>query len=102
MESALGVAAIVGVIAVATQSGSAVLLAIICLIVAAVAYLREEEAEQEGTRLSDPAPPPAQSGYQQREPSVWSGVKIGFGMFIVLPILLFLLVLVLIAFLGAL
>ena len=32
--------------------------------------------------------PPPPSGYQQSGPGVWSGVKLGFGMFIVLPILI--------------
>jgi uncharacterized membrane protein YvbJ len=35
-------------------------------------------------------PPPQQSGYQRSGPGVWSGVKIGVGIFIVLPILIIL------------
>jgi hypothetical protein len=57
---------------------------------------------QEGTRFSDPAPPPtAPSEYQQRGPGVWSGVKIGCGMFIVLPILIILVVVVFLALVGS-
>jgi hypothetical protein len=43
-----------------------------------------------GTRFTDstPSQSPPQSDYQQHGPGVWSGVKIGCGMFIVLPLLL--------------
>jgi hypothetical protein len=43
-----------------------------------------------------------QSDYQRHGPGVWSGVKIGCGIFIVLPIILALLVFFLLAFLGVL
>jgi hypothetical protein len=55
---------------------------------------------EEGTRFSDPAPP-TPSDYQQRGPGVWSGVKIGCGMFIVLPILIIIGILLIVLFLQA-
>ncbi len=41
---------------------------------------------QPGTRFTDPPPP--RPGSEQHQPGVWTGVKLGCGMFIVLPLLL--------------
>src|SRR5215208_1622275 len=38
---------------------------------------------------------------QPRDPGVWTGVKLGCGMFIVLPIIIFVVIIVLIIFIGA-
>ena len=48
--------------------------------------------------VSTPPPPQSQQGY--RDPGVWTGVKLGCGMFIVLPILIALFIWVVIIFLG--
>ena len=37
---------------------------------------------------------------QPRDPGVWTGVKLGCGMFIVLPIIIFVVIIVLIIFVG--
>lgn len=52
---------------------------------------------QTPTQYTPPTPPPSQSS-----PGVWSGVKLGCGMFIVLPILLIIGIILLVAVLGAL
>jgi len=48
-----------------------------------------------------PTPPPPQSQQRYRDPGVWTGVKLGFGMFIVLPILIVLFIIVVMIFLGS-
>jgi len=59
----------------------------------------EPGARSESMRYG-PSGRPTQSNYQRHGPGVWSGVKIGCGIFIVLPILIALAVLVLMLVLG--
>ena len=56
----------------------------------------EPDRIQTPTQSASPPPPPPQSS-----PGVWSGVKLGCGMFIVLPILIGIVILILLVVLGA-
>ena len=59
--------------------------------------------EQGRIQIPTQAPPPQMTPtqYQSRGPGMWSGVKIGIGMFIILPILILLFLALVVLFLAA-